>query len=190
MPRIYTRTGDKGVSSIYDGTRLPKDDLVFQTLGEMDELTTRIGSLKVYLSQCEELSKLVCLPYTLEFLEIIQQNIQNFNSHIATHSGPNLNRLPSFDADMVEQIEVHIDSIESKTPPLTKFILPGGSELSSRAHLCRTQSRKAERFFTSVKGQLDPDLTAKEEWVMMTQYMNRLSDYFFVLARYVIEGQE
>lgn len=190
MPSIYTKTGDKGISSIYDGTRMPKDDAVFQTLGEMDELTTRIGSLKVYIQSISEIErKVLDREYTLNILETIQADIQNFNSHIATHRGKNLERLPYIETDLVCKIENEIDRMESAMPVLTKFILPGESELACRSHLCRTQCRKAERYFTAVKRNLDPSLTTKIEWETMSKYLNRLSDMFFSLSRYVVEAE-
>lgn len=189
MPRIFTRTGDSGTSALYDGSRRPKNDIVFQTLGEMDELTSRLGALKVQLGY-KNTPTLKYLDRIHELLEQIQYNIQLFNSQIATQDPVKRKTLPELPAEIVTQLEVEITSYENAMPPLTKFILPGGLEASCRSHLCRTQTRRAERFLIALESDLSPEIKSSPEWDIIRKYMNRLSDFFFSLARYLTDGTE
>jgi cob(I)alamin adenosyltransferase len=163
--KIYTKTGDKGETSLYDGSRAPKYSEVFNVLGEVDELNSRVGLLCTYLLDTTILRK-------------IQRTLQDFNSHIATVDKTN-KKLPLLDETLVSELEAFIDEMEKECPKLTKFILPGVTTPDALAHLCRTQTRKAERKILKLSnnGAILPDI--------IFRYMNRLSDFFFVFSRWV-----
>lgn len=168
--KIYTKTGDKGNTSLLDGTRVPKSSIYPDTLGSMDELTSRIGILCASLKCTED-------PYLIPFLRDIQSNLQRINSYIATND-KTLGFLANLEGiDSV--IEDEIDRLQVNLPTLTKFILPGVTISDAHAHSCRTQARTAERRLRKYQEEVGgmPDVTLK--------YINRLSDYFFVLARHI-----
>lgn len=196
--KVYTKTGDKGTTSLYDGNRAPKYIIIFKLLGEIDELSSRIGMLSVH-------SKKVLLENDMKFYDIlrkIQRTLQDFNSYIATVEQKN-KKLPNIEPDLVSELEEYIDRMESENSKLTKFILPGVTLADAQSHLCRTQARTSERTlcellntseiltvrkkgnnYMSLEGFYIPDVIPK--------YMNRLSDFFFVFARYIckIQGVE
>jgi cob(I)alamin adenosyltransferase len=164
--KIYTKTGDGGQTSLYDGSRALKSSISFQVLGEIDELSARIGLL------CSH------LPETL-ILRKIQRTLQDFNSHIATIDKKN-KKLPDLSEDLVTELEKSIDEMEKTNTKLTKFILPGVTESDAIAHLCRTQARKVERYLIELKNQNVTDIPT-----IIFPYMNRVSDFFFVFARWI-----
>lgn len=164
--KIYTKTGDAGNTSLYDGSRAPKFSVVFQVLGEIDELNSRIGLLCTHMTDTDMLRK-------------IQRTLQDFNSHIATIDKTN-KKLPDLAESLVLELENMIDEMEKVCPKLTKFILPGVTTPDALSHLCRTQARKAERYIVDMyySHKVDiPDIIMK--------YMNRLSDFFFVFSRWI-----
>ena len=128
--KVYTKTGDQGETSLYDGSRAPKYAINFEVLGEIDELSSRIGMLCAYMTDKK--------------LRKIQRTLQDFNSHIATIDQES-KRLPELSPDLVTELEASIDEMEKENTKLTKFILPGVTNFDAQAHLCRTQARKAER---------------------------------------------
>lgn len=161
MPRIYTKTGDNGETGLYDGSRVAKTEPIFDVLGTLDELSSHIGVLITFLAD-----------YPTAELRSIQQTLLNVGSTIATPN-PEGKILPDI-SDIVDKIEKSIDTMESRLAPLTKFILVGGiNSKESQAHVCRTVARRAEREF--LKSGIDNDT--------IRIWLNRLSDYFFTLAR-------
>lgn len=164
--KIYTKTGDSGNTSLYDGSRAPKHSVVFQVLGEIDELNCRIGLLCTYITDTNMLRK-------------IQRTLQDFNSHIATIDKTN-KKLPALPESLVLELENMIDEMEKACPKLTKFILPGVITSDAHSHLCRTQARKAERYIVDMH--FSHKLQIPE---IIMKYMNRLSDFFFVFARWI-----
>ena len=164
--KIYTKTGDAGNTSLYDGSRAPKFSVVFQVLGEIDELNSRIGLLCTHMPDTDMLRK-------------IQRTLQDFNSHIATIDKTN-KKLPDLPESLVLELENMIDEMEKVCPKLTKFILPGVTTPDALSHLCRTQARKAERYI------VDMHFSHKVEIPeIIMKYMNRLSDFFFVFSRWI-----
>ena len=167
--KIYTKTGDKGHTSFYDGTRALKCVINFDVVGEVDELSSRIGMLCALVSDED-----ICI-----ILRGIQATLQDINSHIAT--GDKLKySLPKLESSIVTNLETAIDAMEKVNPKLTKFILPGVMQTDAQAHLCRTQTRKVERRIIELYDSHEnmvPDI--------VLQYVNRLSDFFFVLARWL-----
>lgn len=162
MPKIYTKTGDCGETGLYDGSRVMKNEKVFEFLGTSDELSSHIGLLITYVDN---------LSSTF-MLRDIQQTLQDINSIIATPS-----ETPDDDdlAKIVpEKLEKQIDKWDSILEPLTAFILPGGNNLiESHTHICRTVARRLERIYYNLDVQYD----------CINQYINRLSDFFFTMAR-------
>ncbi len=187
--KIYTRSGDEGNSSLYDGSRISKSEIFFDVLGELDELSSRIGFLSSLLSSNDNLN------YIFIFLRIIQGKIQDINTIIATIKTKKvLPKITDYDILLIEQ---QIDNIEKNNEPLTKFILPGVTQLDSQSHLCRTQTRKVERYLWKLHNSKDNIIKTngvielKEIVIdsLITSYINRLSDFFFVLARFLCKSE-
>ena len=199
--KVYTKTGDSGNTSLYDGSRAPKYAINFEVLGEMDELSSRIGMLCVMVREMNGTINSMVEP-KIDFLRKIQRTLQDFNSHIATIEQEN-RKLPYLSDTLVSEIESYIDAMEMVNSKLTKFILPGVNRDDGQAHLCRTQARKAERvlnnlhstneLLTVTRGGESTHVELEKFSIpdIMLKYMNRLSDFFFVLARWlcVIKGQ-
>ena len=165
--KIYTKRGDSGLTDLYDGSRVTKTDEIFDALGTLDELSSHIGML-IYLD----------LQYNPSgaFLRDIQQDLLDIGSIIATPNPKENQVLPSINAGHIEKLESQIDEMDTKLQPLTVFIKVGGSsQIESQAHICRAVCRRAERCI----------LKCVNDGDFINQYMNRLSDYFFTLARYM-----
>lgn len=165
--KIYTKGGDKGMTSLYGGKRISKSDLRIESYGTIDELNSFIGLLISALSDNHQLAT----------LEAIQQELFVIGSHLAAGSNHDF-KLPEIPLTSIEHMEQQIDLMNEQVPPLKHFVLPGGSYSISLAHVCRTVSRRAERrcVHLSLEEQV-PEILIK--------YLNRLSDYFFMLARYI-----
>ena len=166
---IYTRTGDNGTTSLADGTRVAKSHPIVEAYGTLDELNSHIGLLVVSTTDKE----------TKERLEEIENTIFSIGCYIAAHG----KRDCPVTADSVTAFEQHIDSIEASLPPVGGFLLPGNTEASARANVCRTVCRRAERRLVDIAGNI-----AIEPHVMA--YINRLSDYLFLLQRQLDRGEE
>lgn len=165
--KLYTKKGDKGMTSLYDGTRVSKTDLYMAVLGTLDELNVHVGMTAVSINKLNRL----CYGD----LRHIQLIIIDISSIIATPS--KRNKVRGFDANEITNIEKGIDSLHSQSPPLTEFLLPCSTYENSLAHVCRVVARRAERKMIklfSVDEQIDQNILI---------YMNRLSDYFFALSR-------
>lgn len=171
FPKIYTKTGDKGSSALFTGERRSKSDDVFEALGTIDELSSHIGLAMASANPSK--------PY-LEELQRIQCILQDIGSVVAT---PNSSARAShrekvtFSSRHTNELEEWIDQYSKQLPPLTNFILPGGSMTSANLHVARTVCRRAERRVTPLVEKEEIDSEA-------FRYLNRLSDYLFVLARY------
>ena len=187
--KIYTKGGDSGTTSLYDGGRALKSISNFQVIGEMDELSARVGML------CASLPVGCTMPTVIgrqisDILREIQRVLQDLNSYIAVAKSTK-KRLPSVSETTVSILEEVIDAMEDELPKLTKFILPGVTITDSHAHLCRTQTRKVERQLVELINKEDSGWEC-EYSDMMGSYINRLSDFFFVLARWICyeEGKD
>lgn len=168
--RIYTRTGDKGTSSLYSGERRRKDDDIFEALGTADELNAHLG-----VSVAELGTKHVKLA---AMLTECQSRLLDLGSCIATppasSSEHRLARV-ALPIGLCEQLENWIDDMEEQLPPLKNFILPGGSRTSAALHVARTVCRRLERCLARIP----PDYLDASVF----PYVNRLSDFLFVAAR-------
>lgn len=164
--KIYTKTGDEGQTSLLGGTRVPKFDVRIDAYGTVDELNSYIGLLRD-----QEVNWM-----RVEILKEIQDRLFTIGADLATDPAqPNVKK-PDLLASDIEMLEKQIDEMQKPLPPLTSFILPGGHTSVSFGHLARTVCRRCERIVT--------ELAAMEEVSsLVIQYLNRLSDYLFVLCR-------
>ncbi len=164
--KIYTKTGDKGKTSLLGGRRVPKHHLKIEAYGTADELNSFIGLLRD--QDIDNHHKTV--------LREIQDRVFTAESLLACDKGCEPEYLPSLEEADIQMLEKEIDNMNLQLPELKRFIIPGGEKASSLAHVCRTVCRRAERVIT----QLDKAEGADK---LVIRYFNRLSDYFFVLAR-------
>ncbi|XP_022054033.2 corrinoid adenosyltransferase [Acanthochromis polyacanthus] len=180
VPKIYTKTGDKGFSSTFTGERRPKEDHIFEALGNTDELSSAIGLAREFC-----LDKGHTFTYQLDKIQCILQDV---GSNIATPQSSAREshiKRTKFTAQPIADMETWIDTFTEELPPLTNFILPSGGKSSAALHLARTVCRRAERSVAPIvrSGEADPDVA---------KFLNRLSDYLFTVARYAAmkEGNE
>ena len=168
--KIYTKTGDKGTTSLLGGTKVPKNDIRIETYGTVDELNSWIG-LIIDLINIEELTK---------ELREIQDRLFTIGSSLATDAEkePKM-KLPGLKESDIEFLEKRIDEMTSEIPPMKSFILPGGHVTVSNIHITRCVCRRAERLCVNM---LQHDLFIDEKVI---KYLNRLSDYLFTLARFL-----
>ena len=170
LNKIYTRTGDDGTTGLVDGSRVAKHAARMEAIGAVDEANSAIGLAVVAMTEAAELTR-------------IQNDLFDLGADIATPGedfapGPmSLRIVPA----QVAWIEAAIDRLNENAPPLTSFVLPGGSEAAARVHVARAIARRAERAMTALAAAepVNPQALA---------YINRLSDYLFVLARALNAG--
>lgn len=167
--RIYTGTGDCGTTSLAGGTRVPKNHVRVCTYGTIDELNAHLGLLAVAIEDAR----------TKEFIEHIEQNLLTIGGILADERGISC-PLPEKET---EELQHAIDRLEASLPPMREFIIPGGTEASARANLCRTVCRRAERELVGMREECGVEQN------IMT-YMNRLSDYLFLLQRQLYGSEE
>jgi len=175
LNRIYTRRGDGGQTSLVGGQRVDKDALRIECYGTVDELNALIGlvcvSLEEWIPKMEEVSLL------FRILNRVQHELFNLGSILATLPEDVHPKQPRVTAREIEQLEHEIDRMNEPLAPLRSFVLPGGSRLNAELHLCRTVCRRAERIAVALSKQ-EP---VPDEAI---QYLNRLSDAFFVWSRW------
>jgi len=167
--KIYTRTGDEGLTGVIGG-RVSKDDIRVETYGTIDELNSFVGVAANLASEHNKYADL------LEQLLVIQHELFDCGSDLAYMRKDERNE--KVQAEMTEQLEAWIDQYQNEASALRRFILPGGSLLSSYLHVCRTVCRRAERLVVTMA-------RTEEINVEVRRYLNRLSDYFFTIARMV-----
>ncbi len=165
MARIYTKSGDKGMTSLANGERVMKCDARLESYGTIDELSSFIGLLICKLKANEKL----CAASRVDFLLKVQNDLFLIGAALAT---------PTYmDVELDEtKIEKEIDDLQKDLPELHAFILPDGCEEAALSHVCRTVCRRAER--NIIKLQENTRISDK-----IVIYINRLSDFFFVLAK-------
>lgn len=171
--KIYTRTGDEGSTGLVGGTRVSKADERIDLYGDLDELNSRIGFSLSFIGEIQK--------EEIDFLHTIQSAIFDLGSNLACEPENRQKfKLPQLTNGLIEKIEAEIDRMDRELEPLKNFILPGGVPSAASVHLIRTCARSVERklvHFQQVKNEDLPD--------HCLIFMNRLSDYFFVLARYL-----
>ncbi len=167
--KVYTKTGDKGKTSLIGGTRVVKNDVRLEAYGTVDELNSHIGLLRSYVQE-EDLK---------EILIEIQNQLFKIGSYLAVDVSVSKMRSDfQLDEVRIELLEKEIDRMEGSLAPLTGFILPGGHRATGACHIARTVCRRAERRVIDIQDIYDID-----SWIV--RYLNRLSDFLFVLSRYM-----
>lgn len=166
--KVYTKTGDHGQTSLVGGQRVSKCCARLESYGTLDELNSQLGLLITYCKDATD----------IEFLTDVQGKLFIAGGYLATDNSQREVRTGNIiTPEMVEDIEKHIDALDALLPPLRLFILPGGSRAAAVCHVCRTVCRRAERCI----------LRLVEEGAIVDEnviaYVNRLSDYLFVLSR-------
>lgn len=178
MTHLYTKTGDKGFTNLYDMRKVAKTDPIFEALGDLDELSSAIGLACVYLSEKKSQNEIVSL--SLLKLRRLQSRLLDIGSDIAIFT--KREKIVEVNKDDISNLEREIDFYSEQKPPLREFILPGHGLADAQLHLCRTICRRAERSLWGVRNRSEtPVATQKETFI----YINRLSDFFFALARFV-----
>lgn len=166
MNRLYTKTGDDGTTSLIGGKRVLKCDLRVETYGTIDELNSWIGLIR----DCVE-------KYSSQLIDI-QKNLFVVGACVADESESTISaKITQFD---IETLETYIDQLSKEIPSLSDFIIPGGHIYSSYCQIARTKCRKAERNLVNLSQKCQVDK-------LSTIYLNRLSDYLFVLARIILK---
>jgi cob(I)alamin adenosyltransferase len=173
LNRIYTRTGDNGTTGLVTGERRPKHDLRIDAFGTVDETNACIGLARLHAGNEAEVDAM---------LARIQNDLFDLGADLATpEEGKPLPYEPLRISDaQVERLEREIDRLNEHLSPLKSFVLPGGSEAAANLHLARTICRRAERLVVALNDKPDEIISAAA-----IKYLNRLSDFLFVAARYV-----
>lgn len=169
--KIYTKTGDKGQTSLIGGTRVPKYHERIEAYGTLDELNSFLGLIR------DQTENAVLKNSIIE----IQDRIFTAESLLAADPSAEVRNLPKLSDDDILFLEKQIDIMNEVLPPITKFILPGGHVSVSFCHVARTVCRRAERLTIRLV-ELNPETYQGD---LVVKYLNRLSDYLFVLARWV-----
>lgn len=163
--KIYTKTGDQGLTSLIGGARVPKDHARIEAYGTLDELNSHLGAAIIMLSD----------PNQAAFLTQMQSSLFTMGSHLASLPDSKM-KLPEIETEWVSQMEAQIDAMDSVLEPLKNFILPGGSKAIAQIHIARCVCRRAERqvVYLGNHEEINP---------LIITFLNRLSDYLFTLAR-------
>jgi cob(I)alamin adenosyltransferase len=168
--KIYTKTGDAGNTSLIGGTKVPKSHIRISAYGTVDELNAFIGLLNDQLSDI----------HSREMLREIQDRLFTIGSSLACDPEKEIAmQIPDLKESDILLLEKEIDAMNEKLPEMKSFILPGGHVAVSTAHVCRTVCRRAERIIVEL------DSIQPLGQPLIVKYINRLSDYLFVLARYL-----
>ncbi len=164
--KIYTKTGDKGQTSLIGGTRVPKYHLRIEAYGTVDELNSYVGLLG-----CQDIP-----PHEQQLLKEIQDRLFTVGSSLASDPERSRMKVPDLHEEDILLLEKEMDAMNAELPELRHFVLPGGTTLVAYCHLARCVCRRAERLTVEL---------AENDFVdsKITIYLNRLSDYLFVLAR-------
>ena len=172
--KIYTKTGDKGRTSLATGKRVSKSDLRLEAYGTADELNSFIGLLRASLNKCEG-----------EWVKDIDAKLGWVQNRLfdvgAILAGADI----SFAEENVVCLEKWMDDMDAKLPVLKEFVLPGGNEQVSLCHVCRCVARRLERYIVKWLEESDEQIDN-----VAIRYVNRLSDYLFVLSRFVADNLE
>ncbi|PKP19716.1 MAG: ATP:cob(I)alamin adenosyltransferase [Bacteroidetes bacterium HGW-Bacteroidetes-21] len=168
--KIYTKTGDKGSTSLVGGKRVKKTDVRVEAYGTVDELMSNIAVLIAFIED-EKLQ---------EELKKVQNCLMTIASHLATEDDEIRQKLPQIQEASIHFLEKQIDLMDEEIPELNSFILPGGNKTSSLCHVARSVCRRAERNSLRIN---QIDTTSP----LAVKYLNRLSDYLFTLSRFLLQ---
>ena len=167
---LYTKTGDKGMTSLVGGKRVPKTHVRLEAYGTIDELNAQIGLLATLIAEESE---------ELNLLRFIQHKLFAVGSYLATDlSHTPLNEASIIQPENIERLELAIDRTEASLPPLRHFILPGGNQPAAVCHVCRTVCRRAERRILALEETSEIEIDSR-----IKCFINRLSDFLFIFAR-------
>ena len=166
--KIYTKTGDQGTTSLFSGTRVSKAHIRLHAYGTIDELNSYIGLLRDLTEDSKINQDLIA----------IQDRLFTLGGHLATETEEARAKLPALHTSDMEYLESAIDAMDEVLDPIKNFILPGGHNTVSHCHITRCVCRRAERWVVELSENEDVDM-------IIIQYLNRLSDYLFVLSRYL-----
>ncbi len=175
--KIYTKTGDLGLTRLVDGRECSKATLRVECYGSVDELNSSLGIVLMSLRKTATAS----VENLTHEMEVIQNHLFNVGSHLACEKAETRKMLPNFSEEWISSLEKSIDRMTEILTPLKEFILPGGSEPAAFLHLSRTVCRRAERLVVQVLEE-KPQCQSAED-LRALRYLNRLSDYLFVAAR-------
>lgn len=167
--KVYTKTGDKGLTGLIGGTRVAKHDIRIETYGTVDELNAYVGLLRDKSKNKEEVA----------FLIQIQDRLFTLGSLLASDPAKSKMTLPELLPEDILTIEAQIDKMDEELEPMKSFVLPGGHEVVSFIHIARCVCRRAERLVSALNSETESD------YQIGLQYLNRLSDYLFVYSRYM-----
>ena len=168
---VYTRTGDLGITGLVGGTRIRKSDPRIHLYGEVDELNSSIGMGIAMLDK----------TWNVDYLHEIQSSLFDLGSNLACEKeNRSKYNLPQIQEIFITKLEQQIDQYDKELAPLKTFILPGGSQEAAAFHVCRTVCRRVERQLVDFEEQHPGEVPE-----LALRFMNRLSDYFFVLSRYI-----
>jgi len=166
--KIYTKTGDKGQTSLFGGTRVPKYHVRIESYGTTDELNAYIGLVRDSIT--DELVR--------DVLKEIQDRLFTIGSILASDPSKKKLKTPDLNEEDITFLEEEIDKMDEELPPLKHFVLPGGHPTVSYCHIARCVCRRAERLVVALNEE-------QEVLPLILQYLNRLSDYLFVLGRFL-----
>lgn len=169
MARIYTRSGDKGTTSLIGGERVAKDDIRVEAYGTVDELGAHIALLTDWAAEAEDTD-------TVAELDQVATNLLKIEALLAVGSDFDASKLSQIEESDVAHLESEIDRLSATLPQMSCFTIPGGAPIVSQCHICRTVCRRAERRIHSVA----KNHPTSENLI---RYVNRLSDYLYVLGR-------
>lgn len=164
--KIYTKTGDLGETSLLGGTRISKSELQIESYGTVDELNSYVGLIRDQIWKHPDL---------IELIEI-QDRLFTIGSHLANDQKKSGIKLPEINEADIERLENQIDLMNEKLPPMNAFVLPGGHTTVSYTHIARCVCRRAERQVVRLNHSWEVD-------PIIIKYLNRLSDYLFMLGR-------
>ncbi|UCD78407.1 MAG: cob(I)yrinic acid a,c-diamide adenosyltransferase [Desulfobacterales bacterium] len=174
--KIYTGTGDRGKTSLFSGERVSKSDRRIEAYGDVDELNSLLGALATDLQEEDTV--------LADALQRIQSDLFHLSAILAvTPDSQAMDSIEKMSDNQIRGLEQAIDELEAKLPTLTGFILPGGHTTAAWAHICRAVCRRAERHVIRIADEYSRG-EAADQFQLAVVYLNRLSDYLFVLARY------
>lgn len=173
MTKVYTKSGDKGLTSLIGGERVYKTDERVEAYGTVDELTAFVALLADKMAGDGRLEEYVAM------LRRIESQLMNVEALLAVGEG-GADKVARLKGDAAAELERAIDAMQERLPAITKFTIPGGDERISLCHVCRTVCRRAERAAVRASQRYETDPEA-------VVYLNRLSDYFYLLSRTITE---